>query len=146
MSTDMNFEAGFGILSSFSISEDPNWYGFQILIFWPPIYRGRAGELGSKRIETMEFLKYRLFPTTFFAFTFSSLRRLALETIRSPFTVLGNSVLNKRRKLHFWSVFMSRVHLPYQNSFSLGHWIFQAYSIHMSIGHPNSAHNHWGKV
>ena len=56
----------------------------------------------------------------FLPLPFSSLCRLVLETI-SPFPLLGNSVLNKRKKLHFPSVIMSYVHLPYQNSFSIGH-------------------------
>ena len=32
--------------------------------------RGKAGELGRRRIGTVEFLKYGLCPTKFFAFTF----------------------------------------------------------------------------
>ena len=67
--------------------------------------RGKAGQLGRRRIGTVEFLKYGLCPTTFLPLTFSSLRRLALETIRSPFPVLGSCVLNKRRKLHFFECY-----------------------------------------
>ena len=63
--------------------------------------KGKAGELGGRRMGTVEFLKYGLCPNTFFAFTFYSLRRLALETISSPFPVLGNSVLMKRNKCIF---------------------------------------------
>ena len=67
----------------------------------------------------MDFWIYGLSPTTFFVFIFfSSLRRLALATISSPLPVLGNSVLIKHNQLHFSSVVMSRVHLPYQTTFS----------------------------
>ena len=83
--------------------------------------RGKAGELGRRRIGTVEFLKYGLCPTKFLSLPFSSLRRLALETISSPFPVLGNSVPNKRRKTAFSGVMMSRVHLFYQKSFFLEH-------------------------
>ena len=60
----------------------------------------------------------------FLPLRFSSLCWLTLETISSPFLVLRNSVLNKRKKLYFLShVIMSRVHLSYKKSFLLEHWM-----------------------
>ena len=37
MLTNLNFEATFGILSSFSISQGPIWYYFHVLIFLTPM-------------------------------------------------------------------------------------------------------------
>ena len=85
------------------------------------ISRGKAGESGRRRIGTVELFNMGYARQHFLPLPFSTLRRLALETISSPFPVPGNSVLNKGKKVHFCSAVMSRVHLPYPNSFSLGH-------------------------
>ena len=67
----------------------------------PDFSRGKAEELGRRRVGTLEFPKDGLCPITFLLLSFSSLRPLALEMISSHFSVLGNSVLIKRKKLYF---------------------------------------------
>ena len=73
-----------------------------------------AGEYGQWNFSHIGYVRPR-----FLLLPFSSLRRLALETISSPFPVLVNSVLNKRKKTTFSSVIISRGHLLFQNSFSI---------------------------
>ena len=63
---------------------------------------GEAGKLGHMRIGTVDFFNMGYARPHFLPLPFSSLRRLALETISSPFPVLGNSVLNEHRKIAFF--------------------------------------------
>ena len=76
--------------------------------------------MGRKRIGTVEFLDMGYARSHVLYLHFSSLRRLALETISSPFPALENSVLHKRKNCIF-RFFVGRVPLSYQNPFFLEH-------------------------
>ena len=87
----------------------------------PRTIRGKAGELGRRRIGTVDLWKYGLCLTTFFAFTFFFLASARSGNNPLSFSCSGNSVLNRHRKTAFFSAIMSRVHLSDQNSFFLEH-------------------------